>query len=153
MRVVAHGKTPRDNATGNGIDFYTTDLKQALQEADYIVSVLPSTPQTRGMLSGDVLAPAGGAVFLNVGRGDVIDEPSLENALDKGYISAAILDVFTTEPLPKESPLWKRTDVIVSPHVSGVTRAVDVPDIVLGNYQRYAEGKPLQYQVDWSKGY
>lgn len=153
MRVVGHGRTPRENETIPGLDRYTTDLAQALQQADYIVSVVPSTPETRGMLSGDALAPAGGAVLINVGRGDVLDEASLVRALDLKYISAAILDVFATEPLPKSSPLWKRSDVVVSPHVSGVTRAEDVPAIVVENYQRYTQGKELLYQVDWAKGY
>ena len=93
--------------------------------------------------------------MINVGRGAILDEEALIECLRSpdGRLKGAALDVFCQEPLPKESPLWKRKDVIVSPHVSGVTRAVDVPDIVLGNYQRYSEGKPLQYQVDWSKGY
>ena len=73
MRVIAFGKSPLHNASEylpDGMNHYTTDLALALKEADYIVSVLPSTPQTRGLLSGDTLAQAAGAVFLNVGRGD-----------------------------------------------------------------------------------
>ena len=158
MRVVGFGKTPRhpnDRHPNDlpGLDDYTTDLAQALEQGDYIVSVLPSTPHTRGLLSGDILASAKGAVFLNVGRGDIISEEFLVKALDQGYVSAAILDVFATEPLPKESLLWGRKDVVVSPHVSGVTRAEDVPGIVLENYRRFTEGEELLYKVDWSKGY
>jgi len=158
MHVIAFGRSPRpimEEGTGSDVmDVYTTDLSTALKEADYIVSCLPSTPHTRGLLSGDALMAAKkGAVFLNVGRGDVLDESSLIRALGQGYTSAAILDVFATEPLPPESPLWNRPDVIVSPHVSGVTRAEDVPDIVLENYQRYVDDKDLLFQVDWSKGY
>lgn len=153
MRVVGFGKTPRSANDLDGLDDYTTDLAQALEQADYIISVLPATPQTRGLLSGDVLKSANGAVFLNVGRGDIIAEESLVKALDQGYISAAILDVFEIEPLPKDSTLWARKDVVISPHVSGVTRAADVPDIVLENYRRYTEGEEVLYKVDWSKGY
>ena len=157
MKTVGFGKTPRhqnDSHLPLGLDEYTTDLTHALGQGDFIVSVVPSTPTTRGLLSGDALASAKkGAVFLNVGRGDIIGEEHLVHALDQGYISAAILDVFSTEPLPKESPLWIRKDVIVSPHVSGVTRSEDVPDIVLENYRRFTEGKELLYKVDWSKGY
>ena len=157
MKTVGFGKTPRhpkDSKLPLGLDEYTTDLTHALGQGDYIISVVPSTATTRGLLSGDTLASAKkGAVFLNVGRGDIIGEEHLIHALDQGYISAAILDVFSTEPLPKESPLWNRKDVVVSPHVSGVTRAEDVPDIVLENYRRFINGEELLYKVDWSKGY
>lgn len=153
-----------ENATEEtGVDEYTTDLTKALQSGDYIVSVLPSTPQTRGLLSNDILEVSsiekGGLcpVFINVGRGDVIDEKSLVEALDKKYISGAILDVFVEEPLPTTSELWSRSDVIVSPHVSGLTQASDVPKVFLSNYQRYVENdgstSELKFLVDWKKGY
>ena len=111
------------------------------------------------MLSGEKLASAakvnGGKspVFLNVGRGDVIGEASIISSLDRGYISAAVLDVFETEPLPSDSPLWDKPSVVVSPHVSGLTQASDVPKLFLANYERYVEGKDLMYIVDWDKGY
>ena len=146
-----------------GVDEFTTDLTKALQSGDYIVSVLPSTPETRGLLSNGVLQAASNAkgglcpVFINVGRGDVIDEKSLLEALDKKYISGAILDVFEEEPLPTKSKLWSRSDVIVSPHVSGLTQASDVPKVFLSNYQRYVENDcstaELKFLVDWKKGY
>jgi phosphoglycerate dehydrogenase-like enzyme len=152
-----------EEAAAGGVDEYTTDLTRALQSGDYIVSVLPSTPETRGLLSNDVLAAAstekGGScpVFINVGRGDVIDEESLLSALDKEYISGAILDVFIEEPLPTNSELWSRSNVIVSPHVSGLTQSSDVPKVFLSNYQRYVENDctttELKFLVDWKKGY
>jgi len=155
MRVVGFGKTPRNcKDIQEGIDEYTTDLTAALQQGDYIVSVLPSTRHTRGLLDNHALRSVKkGAVFLNVGRGDVVSEKSLISALDEGFLSAAILDVFSTEPLPKTSPLWSRKDVVVSPHVSGVTRAEDVPAVVLENYRRFSQGEELLYKVDWSKGF
>ena len=159
MKTMAYGKSARIAEDIDGLDEYTQDLETALQAGDYIVSVLPSTDETRGLLSNDTLAPAAKAnggkspVFLNVGRGDVICESSVISALDKEYISAAILDVFEKEPLPKESPLWTHPNVIVSPHVSGLTQASDVPKLFLANYERYVEEKDLMYVVDWSKGY
>ena len=153
----------RTIAEETGVDEFTTDLTKALQAGDYIVSVLPSTPETRGLLSTGALKAASNAkgglcpVFINVGRGDVIDEKSLLEALDKKYISAAILDVFEEEPLPSKSKLWSRSDVIVSPHVSGLTQASDVPKVFLSNYQRYVENdcsaEELKFLVDWKKGY
>ena len=127
MRTIGYTRTPRgeNDKRQRGVDEYTTDLSHALQSADYVVAALPSTPETRRLLSGEALAIAskdkGGKcpVFLNVGRGDVIDEVSIVSALDNQYISAAILDVFEVEPLPVESPLWSHAKVVVSPHVSG----------------------------------
>jgi phosphoglycerate dehydrogenase-like enzyme len=159
MKVIGYVRRNRDSSQDSGIDEYTIDLPTAIRQADYIVSVLPSTSETRGLLSGETLATArstaGGKspVLINVGRGDVIGEASLIHALDEGYISAAILDVFEKEPLPVDSALWDRSDVAISPHVSGITQAKDVPPVFLENYQRFVNGKDLLFQVDWSKGY
>lgn len=84
-----------------------------LSSVDYIVNVLPHTSETAGMLSGDVLKICAEKrpVFINVGRGSIIDEASLLQALEKGWISAAILDVFPVEPLPTSSALWDHPKV------------------------------------------
>jgi len=159
MKTVGYGRRPRMAKDIDGLDEYTQVLDDALRVGDYVVSVLPSTQETRGLLSGEVLASAakvnGGKspVFINVGRGDVISEASIISSLDRGYISAAILDVFETEPLPSDSPMWDKPSVIISPHVSGLTQASDVPKLFLANYERYVEGKDLLYIVDWDKGY
>ena len=160
MRTVGYGKTSRNaDPTVNGIDTFTTNLAEALQVADYIVSVLPSTPETRGLLNNDAFLPAskrsGGKrpVFLNVGRGDIISEDSLLNALDNRWISAAVLDVFAVEPLAVESALWGRSDIIVSPHVSGLTQGKDVPKVFMENYVRFLKDEELKYSVNWEKGY
>ncbi|KAL7535583.1 hypothetical protein ACHAXR_006590 [Thalassiosira sp. AJA248-18] len=160
MKTVGYGKTNRKKSDEvEGIDHYTTNLSEALQSADYIVSVLPSTPETRGLLNDGALLHAskgnGGKcpVFVNVGRGDVIGESSLLHALDNEWISAAILDVFEVEPLPEDSSLWGRSDVVISPHVSGLTQGSDVPKVFLENYQRFVQGRELKYVVDWVKGY
>mmetsp|Transcript_26622 Transcript_26622/g.37499 ORF Transcript_26622/g.37499 Transcript_26622/m.37499 type:complete len:370 (-) Transcript_26622:1394-2503(-) len=168
MKTIGYVQTPRNDVPG--FDQCTTNLSQALSQADYIVSVLPSTKSTQGFLNDGVLkeciksnighdtATNNGdqhqpPVFINVGRGDVIDEVHLLQALDEGYLSAAILDVFPTEPLPPTSKLWDHPKVTVSPHISGLTRAADVPDLVLDNYDRYVKGEPLRYVVDYYKTY
>jgi len=154
MRVVGYVRGDVQNRNPV-VDVYTNSLPEALREANYIVSVLPSTPSTIGILSGEALQPCHvkSPVLLNVGRGSVIDETSLLRALELNYISAAILDVFETEPLPTESALWDHPKVVVSPHVSGLTRGVDVPHLFLQNYERYCQNQELLYAVDWSKGY
>ena len=107
------------------VDHYKTlsSLREVLQSCDYVCNILPSTPATKYLLSGSVLESGkdNQPVFINVGRGDIIDENSLVNALNQGWISGAILDVFEVEPLPKESPFWKLPQVIITPHMAGLS--------------------------------
>jgi len=130
-------------------------LPELLHDADYVCNVLPSTPQTKGLLSGETLSYCRfrKPVFINVGRGDVVDEDSLQRALDRGYISKAVLDVFDPEPLPAESPLWNRPDVVISPHVSSVTLDFQVAKVFGDNFDRFVQEQPLKYVLDWTKGY
>ena len=91
---------------------YTDDATAVLRASDFLVNTLPSTPATRGLLSGDALqacacdarAPGRPTIFINVGRGDIMDEASILNALESGWIDHAVLDVFPIEPLPKCGP-------------------------------------------------
>jgi phosphoglycerate dehydrogenase-like enzyme len=133
--------------------FTSENLDEFLAGCDYIVNVLPSTPKTRDLLSGATLKAADGAVFINIGRGDVIDEDSIISALDKGWLSEAILDVFPIEPLPGESPLWTTSGVVITPHVAALSFATDIARIFHENYVRLSSGKELIYQVNWKKGY
>lgn len=157
MKVVGYSTRPK--ADEPALDESVTDLTTALQAGDYIVSVLPSTTATRNLLSLEAFQVAnqsnGGKspVFVNAGRGDVTDASTIVAALDQNHISAAILDVFEQEPLPPSNPLWTHPKVTVSPHVSGLTRGQDVPNLVVDQYQRYVSGQPLQYVVDWNKCY
>jgi phosphoglycerate dehydrogenase-like enzyme len=77
----------------------------------------------------------------------------LLNALDNRWISAAILDVFAVEPLAVESALWGRSDIIISPHLSGLTQGKDVPKVFMENYVRFLKDEELKYSVNWEKGY
>ncbi|XP_059169682.1 glyoxylate/hydroxypyruvate reductase A-like isoform X2 [Physella acuta] len=98
-------------------------INEMLENVDYFVNILPSAPQTRGLLSGDVLKACEKkkTVFINIGRGNIIDDESLICALEEGWLGGAILDVFNTEPLPPSSPLWKLPGVVITPHISGCT--------------------------------
>ncbi|XP_061179096.1 glyoxylate/hydroxypyruvate reductase A-like isoform X2 [Saccostrea echinata] len=97
------------------------ELSKFLAGCDYVCSVLPSTPDTKGMLSGNILQACQDkrSVFINIGRGDVIDESSLLNALNNGWIGGAILDTTDKEPLPPESELWSHPNVTITPHIAG----------------------------------
>jgi len=125
-------------------------LDELLPQADVLVLALPLTGATRGLLDARRLAllPRH-ALVVNVGRGELVDEPALVRALEAGQLGGAGLDVFTTEPLPKESPLWRLSNVIVTPHSSGVTpgNQARATAIFLENIRRYARGEPLRNEV------
>ena len=103
--------------------FLPTDLPEFLKKSDYICNILPKTEKTTNMLSGSVLENCREAqsTFINIGRGSVIDDDSLTNAIEKGWLKAAILDVFNEEPLPRESKLLGFPNVFITPHVAGLS--------------------------------
>lgn len=136
----------RCHAGGNG-------LKTLLGLADYVISVLPSTPETRGMFNASLFADFNpGSFFINVGRGDLVDEAGLVEALDRGQLAGAVLDVMSEEPLPPESPLWLHPGVQLTPHVSGYHLGDAVADIA-ENYRRLQNGEPLLHLIDRELGY
>ncbi|ETW08841.1 hypothetical protein H310_01345 [Aphanomyces invadans] len=133
----------------------TTDLHEVLSVADYVVNVLPSTEQTRNLLSGNAFqaCQTKKPCFINVGRGDVVDEASLVVALDKSWLSSAVLDVFAVEPLPAESALWVRKDVVITPHVAALSMPEDVAGVFARNLSHFQAGESLEYTFKWSHGY
>ena len=100
-----------------------TERDAALAEADWVVLLLPSTPETRGIVDADVLACLKpGAWLSNQGRGDLIETGALLAALDSGHLGGAVLDVTDPEPLPEGHPLWEQPNVIITPHIASATR-------------------------------
>jgi glyoxylate/hydroxypyruvate reductase len=96
-------------------------LRDVVGQADWLILALPHTVETRALISRDVLSLCRGAVLINAGRGIVVEESALPDALDRGWLRGAALDVFEIEPLPPTSPLWTDPRVIISPHCSGPT--------------------------------
>ncbi len=122
-------------------------LPDLLAWADAIVVTAPLTDATRGLIDACALATMRrGAWFVNVGRGEIVDEPALIAALEEGHIGGAGLDVFATEPLPPDSPLWSMPNVIITPHASGVTERTHrlAIDIFIDNLGRHLRGEPLR---------
>nr|WP_246107117.1 D-2-hydroxyacid dehydrogenase [Pseudonocardia kunmingensis] len=131
-------------------------LPRLLPRADWLVLAAPLTDATRGMLDADALAllrPS--ARVINVGRGALVVEPDLVEALRAGRIAGAALDVFAAEPLPAGSPLWELPGVIVSPHMSGdlIGWRESLVEVFRDNLARYRAGEPLRNVVDKSLGY
>lgn len=120
-----------------------TEMKQAVAAADYVVSLLPYAPDTDKLIDAGVFAAMKpSACFLNLGRGGVVDEGALLEALQSGTIAGAGLDVFNTEPLPKGHPFWSMDNVIVTAHLGGMTTIYkdQVLPIIRTNLRRFVEG-------------
>jgi len=131
-------------------------LDGALAGADYVVAIPPLTAETAGMFgAAQFKAMKPTARFINMGRGQLIDEAALIAALKAFHIAGAALDVFETEPLPEASPLWDRPNVIVSPHMSGDYEGheEDVVGLFVANFERYKAGQPLANVVDKVLGF
>ena len=139
----------RRTVSGNDVcETWTNDrLDDLLGWADAIVVTAPLTDDTRGMFNAATFAQMRpGAWFINVGRGEIVDEPALIESLVDGHLGGAGLDVFAIEPLPPDSPLWVLPNVIITPHSSGTTdvsRRRQV-DMFVENFRRHASGKPLE---------
>lgn len=128
-------------------------LATLLGRADYVISILPSTEQTRGLFHTALFRLMNrDAILINVGRGDAVVDEDLLNALDEGVLAGAVLDVFNTEPLPKDHPFWGHARVTITPHVSGWHIDGGLNDIA-ENYHRLVAGEPLLHEVDRNAGY
>jgi D-2-hydroxyacid dehydrogenase (NADP+) len=125
-------------------------LDALLPQADWLVIACPLTPETRGLITAERLQrlPRHARV-VNIGRGEIMDEPALIAALRSGHLGGAYLDVFAQEPLPAESPLWDMQNVIVTPHNSAAAAGNDgrVYDIFADNLDRWLRGEPLVNEV------
>ncbi len=138
--------------------FATADLHSMLAEVDVVLAAAPLTPETKHMLSTaefGVMKPS--AIVMNVGRGPVVDEAALIQALQTKKIAAAALDVYEVEPLPADSPLWDMENVLISPHCTDRTTDPDWLDLsaqlFVENYYRFVKGEPLKNIVDKKAGY
>lgn len=129
---------------------------QAIEKADYVVLSSALTPETRGMIgTKEFAAMKPTAVFINIGRGAVVDEPAMVDALQNGKIRGAGLDVFIEEPLPADSPLWKLDNVLLSPHSADHTATWqhETVEFFVENFNRYIKGEQLENIVDKQAGY
>jgi phosphoglycerate dehydrogenase-like enzyme len=120
-RIVGVSRTGRGDPSVFSKVVRVEALRDVAAEADWLVLMLPLTAATDGLITREILSACRGAILINAGRGAVVDESAIPEALDNGWLRGAALDVFRVEPLPPSSPLWDDPRVMISPHNSGPT--------------------------------
>jgi len=149
MEVEGIRRTPQGNEPCSTYGF--DSLNEVLGRADWVACALPLTPDTKDLFDDARFAAfKKGARFINVGRGELVSEPALIAALQSGHLAGAGLDVFATEPLPADSPLWDFDNVIVTPHSSGgsATSGLRAEKIFVENLRRYINNEPMRNEVN-----
>jgi glyoxylate/hydroxypyruvate reductase A len=148
-------KTIEGLATFSGED----GMAAFLARTDIVVSLLPLTPETRGVIDAKLLAGLaqdgrlGGPFLINAGRGGLQVEADILAALDAGTLRAATLDVFETEPLPEQSPLWSHPAVTVTPHNAAMSEPEAIVALIAAQIRRLEAGEALEHVVDPGRGY
>ena len=156
MKVIAVRRRPAADPAPADAQWGEERLEEMLAASDFVVLAPPLTPETKGMITCARLARMRPhAILINLGRGALVDEPALIDALERGTLAGAGLDVTEEEPLPPESPLWSLPNVIMTPHVSGLgprywERAMD---LFSRNLRAFVAGAPLENVVNKREGY
>ena len=156
MRVVGVDPAPKDRPEYIASIYEPDDLKVMLADSDFTVICVPHTSETEYMLGDDGLrAMKAGSILVNIGRGKVVDLAALSKHIESGQLGGAGLDVYEEEPLPADHPLWKQEQVILTPHVAGISPEVQGrrEDVIVENARRFSVGEPLLNVVDKEKGY
>lgn len=158
--VVGINRTPGNKPPGFD-EVYTIDhLNRQLPCADVVIITLPGTKETAGMFDAErLMMLKATAILVNVGRGFIVDTEALTDALQKGMLRGAVLDVTDPEPLPEKHPLRTMRNVLLTPHISGISWGENtftrkrILDIFCENLKRDGNGEPKKNRIDFGKGY
>jgi phosphoglycerate dehydrogenase-like enzyme len=156
MRVKGYTRASKESPD---VDRYFHGAMEDQREAfaadlDYLVSIMPATKETRHLVDAALLrALPARAVFVNPGRGGVVDEAALAAALQEGRLAGAVLDVFQQEPLPPDHVFWRTPNLIITSHTAALSFPEDIAPLFIDNYQRLLRGEPLKHRVDFELGY
>jgi phosphoglycerate dehydrogenase-like enzyme len=159
MRIIATKRDiarPRDGSVLPDQLYAPEDLPKLLAESDHVCIAIPYTSDTHRLFDATMLSHMKATAYLyNISRGKIVDEQALIDALRQGKLGGAGLDVFETEPLAADSPLWGMENVIITPHVAGFTQYyfARVASLFAANLERYIEGRPLENLYDPQRGY
>jgi phosphoglycerate dehydrogenase-like enzyme len=153
MRVKGY---TRESEASPDVDayFHGDRLRDFAADLDYVVAVMPATARTRRLVDAEFLrALPARAVFVNPGRGGVVDEPALAEALEEGRLAGAVLDVFQQEPLPPDHVFWRTKNLLITSHTAALSIPEDIAPVFIDNYRRFVRGEPLQHRVDFDREY
>jgi phosphoglycerate dehydrogenase-like enzyme len=155
LGVTEHGvsRSGRGDASMFASISSVSELERLVARTDWLIVTVPLTPETRGMIGHDILSACRGAMLINAGRGAVVDEALIPEALNRGWLAGAILDVFEVEPLPADSPLWDDRRVMISPHISGPTTIEGAIAGFLECLEEIERGRLPIRTVDRDRGY
>lgn len=157
MRVIAvREHVEKGSPEGVAAVFAPPALDEMLAQSDFVVAAAPVTSATNGLFnSARFAAMKSGAYFINVGRGEQVDESALIGALHSRHLAGAALDVFKQEPLPADSPLWDVQNLLITPHTGSQTEQLWLRhyEVISENLRRYLAREPLLFVVDKQKGY
>lgn len=156
VAVCGVGRSARDGDGDFTRIYAQNDAQSALADADWVIGVMPLTDETTHYFDADLFAAMKpGARFINIGRGPSVVEPALISALESGHLAGAMLDVFQTEPLADDDPIWQAPNIVISPHMSGDYDEFqpDMVQLFLDNFARYRAGEPLRNVVDKGLGF
>jgi phosphoglycerate dehydrogenase-like enzyme len=148
MQVEGIRRTPKGNEPCPTFSF--DHLSDVLGRADWVALALPLTPDTQNLFDQQQFAHMKpGAHFINVGRGELVDETALINALNSQHLAGAALDVFATEPLPEDSPLWSMKNVLITPHSSGasVKSGLRAEELFVRNFALFVQNEQMHNVV------
>jgi len=158
VEVLATRRSATPGASAPNVDqlYPTSELASMLARCDAVIAAVPETPETSGLMDAEAFASMKrGALFCNVGRGSLVDESALVDALERGHLRGAALDVASIEPLPADHPLWDAPNLYLSPHAASSPAAlfVNLHELFRENLRRLLAGEPLLNEVDVSQGY
>jgi phosphoglycerate dehydrogenase-like enzyme len=153
MRVKGYTRRSEDSRDVDA--YYHGDrLADFAADLDYLVGVMPATARTRRLVDdGFLRALPPRAVFINPGRGGVVDEEALADALQNNRLAGAVLDVFQQEPLPADHVFWRTPHVLITSHTAALSFPGDIAPIFIDNYRRLLRRDPLKYRVDFEQEY
>ena len=159
-KIIGIRRTARDFPDCFDEMFTLEKLDEKLPEADFVISILPQTPETIGLLDERRLRlMKDDAIFVNGGRGSLIDQEALLKVMSEGKFFGVGLDVTVPEPLPEESPLWKQERLLITPHAAGNSCSLESPlerkirDFILKNTLKWLNGEEPENLIDFELGY
>ncbi|MCC2617448.1 D-2-hydroxyacid dehydrogenase [Aestuariibacter halophilus] len=155
LGMKVHGLSLRSRDCSTVEQYFSPSEKVAFAASvDYLVGLLPATDATAHLIDADMLAalPPHGVV-INAGRASTLDHSALRECLQRGHLAGAVLDVLPSEPLPDDDPLWRTPNCLITQHTAALSHPEEIARIFINNVQKYRDGQPLNYTVDWHNGY